>query len=245
MQQEDQHISEAKARTTFIRCEEDNQERHDQSEQETDMGTFDVCALEDVEGSRNDTSKSTTNTVTTLPASGLTPAIMMKHCEEIMTNLKASASQRSEAHEQSGSSSSGHQSNVVHVCTRWQRARRGPYATRVDGALWRSHQRTLQGQVHPNEQRGVHACHAYDQEREDVSTTASDGDVNPRWLEVSKKRSKKEALRTEAQETLDINAVHNIDEEKLTITIDSGAGVSVMPKDMLLNVTKSGGPEKQ
>ena len=30
-----------------------------------------------------------------------------------------------------------------------------------------------------------------DQEREDVSTTASDGDVNSSWLMVCKKRAKK------------------------------------------------------
>ena len=50
----------------------------------------------------------------------------------------------------------------------------------------------------------------HDQEREDVSTTVSDGDVNPRWLKICKKRSKQ---KTEAQETLDVSAVRNIDEE--------------------------------
>ena len=68
-----------------------------------------------------------------------------------------------------------------------------------------------------------------DQERENVSTTASDENVNPRWLKVCKKRSKKEAMRTEAPETLDLNSVHNIDEEKkITITIDSGAAASAI-----------------
>ena len=80
--------------------------------------------------------------------------------------------------------------------------------------------------------------------REDVSTTASDGDVNPSWLKVCKKRSKK-MMRTEAQETRDLNAAHNIDEEKITTTIDSGATRSVMPKDMLPNVPTSGGPENK
>ena len=46
-----------------------------------------------------------------------------------------------------------------------------------------------------------------DQEREVVSTTALDGDVNPRWLKVCKKWSKKKTTRTDAQETLDLNAV--------------------------------------
>ena len=59
-----------------------------------------TCALEDVEEGKNDASKSTTNKITK------TPTIMLKRCEEIMANLKASAKQRSEAHEQRASSSS-------------------------------------------------------------------------------------------------------------------------------------------
>ena len=42
-------ISEAQARTT-------DQERHDQPEQETDVGTFDMCALEHAEESKHDAS---------------------------------------------------------------------------------------------------------------------------------------------------------------------------------------------
>ena len=49
-----QHISEAKARTTLIRLTEDDFQRHDQPEEETYVGTFDVCSLEDVEESKND-----------------------------------------------------------------------------------------------------------------------------------------------------------------------------------------------
>ena len=45
-----------------------------------------------------------------------------------------------------------------------------------------------------------------DQEREDVSTTSSDGDVSPLWLKV--RRSKKKAMMTEEQEMLDLDAVH-------------------------------------
>ena len=77
-----------------------------------------------------------------------------------------------------------------------------------------------------------------DEEREDVSSTTSERDVNPRWLKVCKKKSKK-MMRMETQETLDLNAVHSTDEEKITITIDSGAAASAMPKDMLPNVPKS------
>ena len=65
-----------------------------------------MCALEDVEESRNDASQSTTSKIRKTPATGLTPAIMLKQCEEIMANLKESAKQRSEVHEQSGPSSS-------------------------------------------------------------------------------------------------------------------------------------------
>ena len=36
----------------------------------------------------------------------------------------------------------------------------------------------------------------YDEVREDVSTTDSNGDVNPSWVKVCKKRSTKKAMRT-------------------------------------------------
>ena len=56
-----------------------------------------------------------------------------------------------------------------------------------------------------------------DQEGEDATTTDSDGDVSPKWLKMCKKRSKKKAMRTEDQETLDLNAGHKVIEEKITI----------------------------
>ena len=56
-----------------------------------------------------------------------------------------------------------------------------------------------------------------DQEGEDATTTDSDGDVSPKWLKMYKKRSKKKAMRTEDQETLDLNAGHKVNEEKITI----------------------------
>ena len=70
------------------------------------MQSFDLCALEDVEESKNDASKNTTSKITKTPAARLTPAIMLKHGEEIMAKLKESAKQRNEAYEQSGSPSS-------------------------------------------------------------------------------------------------------------------------------------------
>ena len=44
--------------------------------------------------------------ITKTPVTRLTPATMLKQCEEIVANLKESAKQRNEAHEQRGSSSS-------------------------------------------------------------------------------------------------------------------------------------------
>ena len=85
--------------------EEDDQGRHDQPEEETYMSTFDVCALEGVEESKNDANKRTTSKIMKTPVTPLTPAIMLKQCEDIMARLKESAKQRNEASEQSGSSS--------------------------------------------------------------------------------------------------------------------------------------------
>ena len=96
-----------KDKNNIHQAEEGDQERHGQLEEETDMGTLSVCALEDVGESKNDASKSTVTKITTVPASGLTSAIMMTQCEEITANLKESDKQRNEAHEQSASSSSG------------------------------------------------------------------------------------------------------------------------------------------
>ena len=76
-------------------ADRDDFQRHDQPEEETYVGTFDVCSLEDVEESKNDARQ-----ITTVSASGLTPVIMMKQCEEIMDNVKDSAKQRNKAHEQ-------------------------------------------------------------------------------------------------------------------------------------------------
>ena len=69
-----------------------------------------------------------------------------------------------------------------------------------------------------------------DQEQEDVFTAAPHGAVSPRWLKVCQKRPKKAATRTEAQEMLDFTAVQNVNEEKITIAMDSGAAVSALPK---------------
>ena len=88
-----QHISEATARTTI--------HQDDLLEEETDMGTLDECVLEDVEESKNDASKSTMSKITTVPAPGLTPSIILKQCEEIVANLQKTTKKRNEAQEQS------------------------------------------------------------------------------------------------------------------------------------------------
>ena len=45
--------------------------------------------------------------------------------------------------------------------------------------------------------------------------------------------------RETTQGTVESNAVHNINDEKITITIVSGAAVSAMPKNMLPSVVQS------
>ena len=96
------------------------------------MGIFDVFALEDVEEGRNDAIKNTMSKIRAVPVTGLTPAIIMKQCEEIMAKLKVSAMQRTEAHEQCGSSGSGQRdgcSRTDATLMTGSRAAGGPRAT--------------------------------------------------------------------------------------------------------------------
>ena len=96
-----------------------------------------------------------------------------------------------------------------------------------------------------NDEEYMLATMTDDQERENWSTTASDGDVNPRWLKVIVKRSKK-TMRTEAPVTFDWNAPTMSTRRKRPrspwIQIRSS---SAMPKHMLPNVPKSGRPENK
>ena len=77
---------------------------------------------------------------------------------------------------------------MMHVCRRWQRARRVQCTTRVGGASWRNRSRqssTNRPRTRPprcTTREHMLAMVTIDQEREDVSTTASDEDV--RWLMV-------------------------------------------------------------
>ena len=155
-----------------------------------------------------------------------------------MTSPKESAKQRNEAHEQSGSSSSEQRDGCSHTVATFVTSRREPGGPGVqndgnerDGSIsrpeWMVHcggifsviSETFEDKSHfVDDEECMVAMVTNGQEREDVSTTALDGEVNPRWLTVCKTWSKK--MRTEAQEALDWNAVHNIDEDKITITIN-------------------------
>ena len=142
-----------KGKNSTHQAEEDDQERHVQFEEETDMGTFVVCALEGCRGEKERCEHERDEQKSRLVlASGWTLEIMMKPCEEIMANLKGSAMQRNGTHERSGSSSSGQrdgcsqtdatrmtgsresgevQNIVMHECRPRQRARRVQCTTRV------------------------------------------------------------------------------------------------------------------
>ena len=54
----------------------------------SDVGTFDVCALEHFDENKNDANTNAVGKLTMVSASGLTPEIMMKQCEENMARLK-------------------------------------------------------------------------------------------------------------------------------------------------------------
>ena len=83
--------------------EDDDQEQHVRFEEETGMGTFDVCALEDVEENEDYACEHHHDGGSVR----VDPEIMMMQCEGIMAKLKKSTKQRNETHEHSGSSRSG------------------------------------------------------------------------------------------------------------------------------------------
>ena len=164
-----------KGKNTNHQVDEDDQERHVQFEEETGVGTFDVCASEDVEENKNDAHGSAMSKLTMMPAPMFDPGDR----EERVAKLGESAKQHSETHEPSGSSSSGQregcsrtdatlmmgsrekevQSNVMHVCRPRHRAGRVRCTTSVDGALLRN--QCLPSSTNlwdfRSEQRGVHA----------------------------------------------------------------------------------------
>ena len=170
------------------------------------MGAFYVCSLEDVEEKRNDANTSAVSKLTTVPAPGFTPPITMKQCEEIMERLEESAQQRNETHEQNGSTGQDsapgarkqtHQSrrvyenreiqiNVMHACRPWQRATRcgarqewmvlcGGMDTSFINELFEDKSSDV------SNEEFMLSMVTDDQERDDVSTTASDGNVSPTW----------------------------------------------------------------
>ena len=130
----------------------------------------------------------------------------MKQCEEIMERLEESAQQRNEAHEQNGSTGQDsapgartqtHQSrrvyenreiqiNVMHACRPWQRATRcgarqewmvlcGGMDTSFINELFEDKSSDV------SNEEFMLSMVTDDQERDDVSTTASDGNVSPTW----------------------------------------------------------------
>ena len=59
------------------------------------------------------------------------------------------------------------------------------------------------------------------------------------WSNVRSRRRKKITKKGITDEMPELNAVHDVNDEKITGTSDSGAAVSAMPKDMVPNVPQS------
>ena len=59
------------------------------------------------------------------------------------------------------------------------------------------------------------------------------------WSNVRSRRWKKITKKGITDEVPELNAVHDVNDEKITGTIDSGSAVSAMPKDMPPNVPQS------
>ena len=58
-----------------------------------------------------------------------------------------------------------------------------------------------------------------------LAAVTEEVDSNDGWSEVRSRRRKKTPTQGTIQETVDMNAVHDITDEKITITFDSGAAV--------------------
>ena len=181
-------------------------------------------SLEDVEENKGDATTST--------MSGF----------DIMAKFEESAKQPNQRHEQNGSSSSGRDGCLQTERTLMKGSREAggreqrdacvqTMATSETGAVHDKSgwcfvetsistgifERLVNTSSEVSNEEYVLAVVTDDQEGEDATTTDSDGDVSPKWLKVCKKRSKKKAMRTEDQETLDLNAGHKVNEEKITI----------------------------
>ena len=187
--------------------------------------------------------------ITTVPASILTPAVMTQ-CEEVMANMKESDKQRDEAHEQSGSPSSEQRdgcSQTVATLTTSPRIPRSPQQREacVQTMVTSELGELLEDKYSELNDEEFMLATIDHRSRENWSTTASDGGLNPSWLKVIVKRSKK-TMRTEAPVTLDWNAPKMSTRRKRPrspwIQIRSS---SAMPKHMLPNVPKSGRPENK
>ena len=60
-------------------------------------------------------------------------------------------------------------------------------------------------------------------------------DQNDGWITVRSRRWKEASKRGTTEKLPELNASHDLNYEKTTITVDSGAAVSAMPEDMLSN----------
>ena len=66
------HFSKAKSRLAIIKSKKTIQEQHVRFEEETSMGTFDVCALKDIEENEDYANTDAMSIITLVQASGLT-----------------------------------------------------------------------------------------------------------------------------------------------------------------------------
>ena len=65
-----------------------------------------------------------------------------------------------------------------------------------------------------------------------LAALTEEHDLDDGWSEVRSRRRKKTTTKGTSQEMLEWNAVHDVNDERITITIDSGAAVSAVPKNI-------------
>ena len=91
-----------------------------------------------------------------------------------------------------------------------------------------------------------HVLGTYEEETSDMkdeeymlAQLTDEHDPDDGWSKVRSRRQKKTTKKGINDEMPELNAVQDVNDEKITITIDSGAAVLEMPKDMLPNVPQS------
>ena len=80
--------------------EEDGHVRHVHCEDETEVGTFDVCILENITMDEHDEDLNTKRDATTIPSTRLTPEGIFGQCSTIMTEWRGVEEQSREARDQ-------------------------------------------------------------------------------------------------------------------------------------------------